>query len=132
MRAAKRRKVADAGGGEDDRCDDAEQRIASLDARGKDSDAENGPRNRRHVKDRADDGAGAAGFQNAARVAGIERAENLALADRGMADRGGDAEDGCSGGKGDGHWGGASMSPISRARLAPRGLIEARRTVMPN
>jgi hypothetical protein len=51
------------------------------------------------VKDRADYGAGAAGFQNAARVAGIERAENLALADQRMADRGGDAEDGCSGGK---------------------------------
>ena len=39
MRAAKRRKVADAGDGEDDRCDDADQRIASLDARGKDGDA---------------------------------------------------------------------------------------------
>jgi hypothetical protein len=36
---------------EDDRCDDAE-RIASLDARSKDGDAENGPRNRRHVKER--------------------------------------------------------------------------------
>ena len=103
MRAAKRRKVADAGGGEDDRCDDAEQRIAPLDARGKDGDAENGPRDRRHMKDRADDGAGAAGFQNAAGVAGIERAENLAFADQRMANRGGDAEDGCSGGKGDGH-----------------------------
>jgi hypothetical protein len=52
MRVAKRRKFADAGGGEDDRGDDAEQRIASLDARGEDGDAENGPRNRRHVKDR--------------------------------------------------------------------------------
>jgi hypothetical protein len=49
-----------------------------------------------------------------------------------MADRGGDAEDGYSGGKGDGHWSAASISPISRPRLAPRGLIEARRTVTPN
>jgi hypothetical protein len=62
MRAAKRRKVADAGDGEDDRCDDADQRIASLDARGKDGDAENAPRNRRHVKDRGDDGAGCGGI----------------------------------------------------------------------
>src|SRR5258708_16558991 len=84
MRAAKRRKVADAGDGEDDRCDDAEQRIASLDARGKDGDAENGPRHRRHVKDRADDGAGAARFENAAGMVGIERGETLALADQRM------------------------------------------------
>src|SRR5258708_12399600 len=116
MRAAKRRKVADAGDGEDDRCDDAEQRIAALDARGKDGDAENGPRHRRHVKDRADDGAGGAGFENAAGGARIERAEDLALADQRMADRGGDAKDGCSGGKVDGHWSAASISPIFRWR----------------
>src|SRR5260370_12312464 len=77
MRAAKRRKVADAGGGEDDRCDDAEQRIASLDARGEDGDAENGPRNRRHVKERADDGAGAAGFSEAPRGGGGKRAGDI-------------------------------------------------------
>jgi hypothetical protein len=49
-----------------------------------------------------------------------------------MVDRGGDAEDGCSGGKGDGHWRAASISPISRPRLPPRGPMEARRTVTPN
>ena len=41
---SERRKVTDAGGGEDGRGDDAEQRIAALDARGKDGDPENGPR----------------------------------------------------------------------------------------
>jgi hypothetical protein len=54
---------------------------------------------------------GAAGFQNAAGVAGIERAENLALADQRMAGRGGDPEDGCSGGKDDDHWSATSISP---------------------
>src|SRR5258708_37035640 len=125
MRAAKRRKVADAGGGEDDRCDDAEQRIASLDARGEDGDAENGPRNRWHVKDRADDGAGAAGFQNAARVAGIERAENLTLADQRMADRGGVAEDGCSSGKSDGHCHRATSRRSCVAGTAPALVLGA-------
>src|SRR5258708_9333059 len=114
MQAAERGEVTDAGAGEDGRGDDAEQRIAALDARGKDGDAENGPRHRRHVKGRADDGAGGAGFENAAGVAGIERAEDLALADQRMADRGGDAKDGCSGGKGDRHWSDASISPIFR------------------
>jgi hypothetical protein len=62
------------------------------------------------VKDRA----GGAGFENAAGVSGIERAEDLALADQRMADRTGDAEDGCCGGKGDGHWSATSISPIFR------------------
>jgi len=46
------------------------------------------------VKDSADDGPGGTGFDNTVAVAGIERAQDLALAGQRMADRRGDAKNG--------------------------------------
>src|SRR5258706_8424957 len=113
MRAAKRGEVTDAGASENDRRDDAEELIAALHARDEDGDAEDGPSHRRNVKDHTGYVAHRARGERAGARFGVEWPQELALADQRMADRAGDAEDGCSGGEGDSH-GSASISPIFR------------------
>jgi len=80
-RAAERGEIADARGREHDHSDDADELIAALEAPGEHAEAEHGPGKRRHVEHRAQDGARAAGLEHSAGIAGIERAEDLALAD---------------------------------------------------
>src|SRR5712664_280857 len=112
MRAAQRGEVAYPRRREDDHGNNAEQQVAALDAGREDGDAEDGPGNRRNVKDCTRDVAHRARGEQVGARPGIEWPQELALADQRMADRAGDAEGGCSGGKDDRHWNAASISPI--------------------
>src|SRR5712664_175766 len=132
MRAAQRGEVAYPRRREDDHGNNAEQQVAALDARGEDGDAENGPGNRRNVKEDAGNIAHRARGEQASARFGIEWPQKFALTDQRMADRAGNTEDSCSGGEGDGHWNAASISPIFRWRrfIAFKGRIMTLKWVM--
>ncbi len=103
MYAAQRGEVTDTGASENDRGDDAEQLIATLDTRGEDTESEDNPNDRREVKDPTGYLACRARGEEAGARFGKEWPQELALTDQRMADRAGDAENGCSSGKDDGH-----------------------------